>query len=459
MSNDLTTALDALEAAAGRAGWRINETLQPGLSMDEIEAIEARIGLRLPDDVRALYQRWNGTVAGDPYSGYEFVPEGALLPLEAAAAYLTSDRKLTNWKSTWFPIIFTDDGPLLVVRAAKSRKKPVAPSPILNANGDDGIAEVYKDVRYMLDVTARALDAGALYPHAKGVGILPHRRTYARVVRQYAQHQSGVDEATRAAPLLEVLDQKNWLSRIANGKPPKRVMAGVPDSAIRKLFGALSDILLMAKPARNRETAIDVIDRLLDEDFFDESILPALNHVLDDPSILIAKKAAVTLCATDHPSAFGTVSAWLTRYGHDEWLEWMRTTAPQLAKTLNEDQFRKELSFQIFKSVPLNFIGPDKPPEARAALVELAAADMPELRAGVARAIAVVMCEGAEEGSAMAKLVEDQSVMVRLAAVNELKGVKTAEADRLLTIASNDVDDQVRREVRRILDDPYRPKH
>lgn len=57
--------------------------LQPGLSDEEIDAIEAQHGVTLPPDLRALYRWRNGTAAGSNLNAF---PDHRFVPLDAALA-------------------------------------------------------------------------------------------------------------------------------------------------------------------------------------------------------------------------------------------------------------------------------------------------------------------------------------------------------------------------------------
>ena len=112
--------LGELEARWHAEGAPITERLTPGLSDEEIDAITAPLGIRLPAEARLWWQWHNGVPAsavtlraertiGGPY--YEYIP------LEEAAADYRQVRKIAAevvrdmdqdvddfWHPSWWPI-------------------------------------------------------------------------------------------------------------------------------------------------------------------------------------------------------------------------------------------------------------------------------------------------------------------------------------------------------------------
>lgn len=99
--------------------------LQPGLSPDEIHALEEKYGITLPEDLKDLYQ-WHNGQRDDNYEA--FVNNCTFVPLEHAldtAAEFTSmigsDFELPDmWHETWIPIFSNGGGDFICYDLAGS---------------------------------------------------------------------------------------------------------------------------------------------------------------------------------------------------------------------------------------------------------------------------------------------------------------------------------------------------
>lgn len=90
-------------------------TLQPGLSTEEITALEKEFNVTIPTDLRALYQ-WKNGQREDSYEA--FVNNSMFLPLRTAlstakehTAMIGSDFELENWwHQAWIPVFDNGGG-------------------------------------------------------------------------------------------------------------------------------------------------------------------------------------------------------------------------------------------------------------------------------------------------------------------------------------------------------------
>jgi cell wall assembly regulator SMI1 len=111
--DDLATTLHRFEVALAAHAPDVLATLQPGLTDDEISAIESNYRLCLSDDVRAFYRWRNGTLPDSPHhliAGHSFLPldraaqaraeiqrQSSTAPLIQRIAYSVLAGHRTNW--------------------------------------------------------------------------------------------------------------------------------------------------------------------------------------------------------------------------------------------------------------------------------------------------------------------------------------------------------------------------
>jgi hypothetical protein len=100
-------------------GAEIHGALQPGLSRDKIDAATARVGLRLPDDVAALWQWHDGATPITDTSQLLGGMHWAFLPLEATVDLYSDllrrgaelDERIdcagqsVYWHPQWWPLV------------------------------------------------------------------------------------------------------------------------------------------------------------------------------------------------------------------------------------------------------------------------------------------------------------------------------------------------------------------
>jgi cell wall assembly regulator SMI1 len=79
-----------LEAILQTNAPHVLRRLQPGLSSDDIVRIEGQHRLRLPEDIKAIYQWHNGSPRSTNLLSNDFIPTHWFLPLEEALAERTA---------------------------------------------------------------------------------------------------------------------------------------------------------------------------------------------------------------------------------------------------------------------------------------------------------------------------------------------------------------------------------
>ena len=120
LTGDVEAALARFEAALAAHAPGVLCALRPGLADERIRAIEREYGLRLTDDLRALY-RWRDGSASD--DGVDLIPGHWFVPLEEAARMRVEQRRqvaaapfvqraafaiFAGHRTGWLPVL--DDG-------------------------------------------------------------------------------------------------------------------------------------------------------------------------------------------------------------------------------------------------------------------------------------------------------------------------------------------------------------
>lgn len=122
VSTPMEQILAELEATLRSKAPRVLASLQAGLRDDEIAALEQQAGVRLPEELRALYRWRNGcplplTQAGGPIPGHRFVPLAEVLALPSLQrrdlARATTVQRVAFWlfaghRQRWLQLF--DDG-------------------------------------------------------------------------------------------------------------------------------------------------------------------------------------------------------------------------------------------------------------------------------------------------------------------------------------------------------------
>lgn len=88
VATPVTQILSDLEANMKKKAPQVLDQMQPGLSDQEIAALEQQAGIQLPTEIRALYQWHNGCRSADPrvvgpIPGHRFLPLSEALGLPA----------------------------------------------------------------------------------------------------------------------------------------------------------------------------------------------------------------------------------------------------------------------------------------------------------------------------------------------------------------------------------------
>lgn len=104
--------LHRLELVLQTNAPQILPTLQPGLSDAEIARLEQQHGVRLPDDLKALYHWHDGAINSTNQTALEFLPIHRFVPLAEALADRNQSkaqgpvvRGLIGYRDSWIPLL------------------------------------------------------------------------------------------------------------------------------------------------------------------------------------------------------------------------------------------------------------------------------------------------------------------------------------------------------------------
>jgi cell wall assembly regulator SMI1 len=86
VSEPMPEILARLESVLKTNAPHVLAGLQPGLAAADIAKLEQQYHVRVPDDIRAIYEWHNGARPGTNYVGDDFIPIHRFLPLEEAVA-------------------------------------------------------------------------------------------------------------------------------------------------------------------------------------------------------------------------------------------------------------------------------------------------------------------------------------------------------------------------------------
>ena len=160
-TTDLEAMLDDLSRIEG---WHARErtglvpSLRGGVPVTELDAAEAALGCRFPDDLRALW-RWRDGQA-DPDGTAAFAWYHALLPMHEALARYRELRAMPilGWEATWLPVLYFQEEWYFV----ECRPERVAASPLMFLFTESGPAPAYASLTTYFATMAEAMATGAV---------------------------------------------------------------------------------------------------------------------------------------------------------------------------------------------------------------------------------------------------------------------------------------------------------
>lgn len=114
---ELGTALEELEDVLGEVVPDVADTLQPGLTDEQIDTLSVSLRpFHLPQDLRTMYRWHNGQIPHGPGMHRPIFHVADFLPLNAALECYTGWRQaLPGWNPLWFPAFGWTDGLLVVL--------------------------------------------------------------------------------------------------------------------------------------------------------------------------------------------------------------------------------------------------------------------------------------------------------------------------------------------------------
>ena len=185
-TTDIEAMLDDLSRIEG---WHARErtglvpALRGGVPLAELDAAEAALGCRLPDDLRALW-RWRDGHADDG-AGPVFTWYHQLLPLHEALARYRELRAApyVDWDASWLPVLYFQEEWYFV----ECGPAPVAASPLMFLFTESGAAPAYASLTTYFATMADAMAAGAVARDGHGLGA--DERALAAI---HARHNPGL---------------------------------------------------------------------------------------------------------------------------------------------------------------------------------------------------------------------------------------------------------------------------
>ena len=160
-TTDVEAMLDALSRIEGwhaRERTGLTSALRGGVPVAELDAAEARLGCRLPDDLRALWRWRDGHTDAD--GGAAFAWYHQLLPLHEALAQHDALRATprSGWHASWLPVLYFE-GEWYFVECGT---RPTAASPLMYYFAESGPAPAYASLGTYVATMAEAMATGAV---------------------------------------------------------------------------------------------------------------------------------------------------------------------------------------------------------------------------------------------------------------------------------------------------------
>ena len=185
-STDLERLRDDLSRIEGwhaRERTGLTTALRGGVPLAELDAAEAGLGCRFPDDLRALW-RWRDGHADDG-AGAAFTWYHQLLPLHEALAQYRELRAAPyiDWDASWLPVLYFQEEWYFV----ECGPAPVAASPLMFYFTETGPAPAYASLTAYFATMADAMATGAVV--RDGDGIDADERALAAL---HARHKPGL---------------------------------------------------------------------------------------------------------------------------------------------------------------------------------------------------------------------------------------------------------------------------
>lgn len=114
----MKTQLDILDQQLSKLRPEYYKQLQPGLSDDEIQALQQQFNIILPEDLITLY-KWRNGQADDCYEA--FVNNSMFIPLASALETATENTSMIGfdfeienwWHKDWIPVFHNGGGDLI----------------------------------------------------------------------------------------------------------------------------------------------------------------------------------------------------------------------------------------------------------------------------------------------------------------------------------------------------------
>lgn len=158
--SDVETMLDALSRIEGwhaRGGTGVRPSLRAGATQAQLDAVEAELGCRLPEEARAMW-RWrdgrDGAGDGTPMVWYH----DPLPVAQALADYRELRAEPANgWDASWFPVLYFEQEWYFVECTAVRAEA----SPVGHFFFEDEPRHAYANLTTYFATAADALAAGA----------------------------------------------------------------------------------------------------------------------------------------------------------------------------------------------------------------------------------------------------------------------------------------------------------
>lgn len=185
-----TTDVEAmLDALARIEGWHRRENtgvaaaLRAGATASQLDALEATLGCKLPEDARALWRWRDGHES--PGDAHALVWYHGLLPIDRALADYRALRAAdaAAWDPAWFPVLYVQEEWYFV----ECTRERAAASPVGFYFVEAGAGPGYASLTALFRTQADAMAAGALAADGGGFD-----GDVAAIAAIHARHNPGV---------------------------------------------------------------------------------------------------------------------------------------------------------------------------------------------------------------------------------------------------------------------------
>lgn len=164
--SELTKSLARLEHWFREHSPVTLETLQPGLSCDEIEALTSDLPFPFPEDLTEFYQWRNGTYPHVNF-GESFVPFHIIYSLDSLCKAYERELSYNDWhnpmwEQRWLPL-FQNEADYIVADIGETRQTPTQLRDFFREDPDRPLGLLFTNLTTMMQTLADGYEAGVCY--------------------------------------------------------------------------------------------------------------------------------------------------------------------------------------------------------------------------------------------------------------------------------------------------------